>query len=190
MSQANRLLNTINVRLDLPRSALAEILLYPIRRVVLNPRIVEFSVLAAQGFQVVIDRADIDAAERWKERLGQLILGSDIVVFVLSPDSVQSPICEWEVDEAMRHRKRIIPVLCRSLEGKQPPVPLRDLNYIYFYPDKEVPGDVVKTVRFGLDHVEDLLAKDPHQLFGIDRTDAADHPGREVLLDAINRCRR
>jgi hypothetical protein len=98
------------------------------------------AVLAAQGFQVVIDRADIDAAERWKERLGQLILGSDIVVFVLSPDSAQSPICEWEVEQAMRHRKRIIPVLCRSLEGKRPPAPLRDLNYIHFYPDKEVPG--------------------------------------------------
>ena len=43
-------------------------------------------VLADRGFEVVIDRKDIDAAERWKERLGQLILQSDIIVFVLSPD--------------------------------------------------------------------------------------------------------
>ena len=66
-------------------------------------------VLADRGFEVVIDRKDIDAAERWKERLGQLILQSDIIVFVLSPDSARSDTCAWEVEEAVRRAKRIDP---------------------------------------------------------------------------------
>jgi hypothetical protein len=89
------------------------------------------AVLKAQGFRIAIDREGIYGAERWEERLGQLILESDVVVFVLSPDSARSDICAWEVEEALRRGKRIIPVLCRSLEGAQPHVRLRDLNYIY-----------------------------------------------------------
>ena len=38
--------------------------------------------------------------------------------------------------------------------------------------------------------VEHLLAESLDQLFGIDRADAADHPGAEVFLDAVDRGRR
>jgi hypothetical protein len=98
------------------------------------------AVLEAQGFAIAIDRKGIHGAENWEARLGQLILESDVVVFVLSPDSARSDICAWEVEEALRRGKRIIPVLCRSLEGAQPHVRLRDLNYIYLYADKDMPG--------------------------------------------------
>jgi len=98
------------------------------------------AVLEWQGFLPVIDRKGIHGAERWEERLGQLILEAGIVVFVLSPDSAASEVCAWEVEEAVRRGKRIIPVLCRPLEGKQPSRRLRDLNYIYFYPEKDMPG--------------------------------------------------
>ena len=39
------------------------------------------------------------------------------------------------------------------------------------------------------DRVEHLLAKSTHQLLGVDRADAADHPGPEILFDAIERSR-
>ena len=98
------------------------------------------AVLEWQGFLPIIDRKGIYGAERWEERLGQLILETDIVVFVLSPDSAASDICAWEVEEAARRGKRIVPVLCRPLEGAQPPQRLRDLNYIHFYTETDVPG--------------------------------------------------
>lgn len=91
-------------------------------------------------FRTIIDRKGIHGAEKWEERLGQLILESDIVVFVLSPASASSDVCAWEVEEATRRGKRIIPVLCHPLEGLQPHRQLRDLNYIHFYADKDVPG--------------------------------------------------
>ncbi len=103
------------------------------------------AVLEWQGFLPIIDLEGIHGAERWKQRLGQMILEADIVVFVLSPDSAASEICAWEVEEAMRRGKRIVPVVCRPLEGQQPHAGLRDLNYIHFYPDKDVPGSAFGT---------------------------------------------
>ena len=38
--------------------------------------------------------------------------------------------------------------------------------------------------------VEHLLAEGPDQLLGVDRADAADHAGAEILLDAVDRGRR
>jgi TPR repeat protein len=94
--------------------------------------------LKAYGFECFIDREGISGGEEWKQRLGNLIRDADTVVFVLSPTSARSEICAWEVGEAARLGKRILPVNCRSLEGAIPPPRLRDLNYIFFYADPKV----------------------------------------------------
>jgi TPR repeat protein len=97
--------------------------------------------LNACGFECVIDRHGISGGEDWKRRLGNMISEADTVVFVLSPTSARSPICDWEVEEATRLGKRILPVICRSLEGTSPPPRLRERNYIFFYDDlKAAPG--------------------------------------------------
>jgi hypothetical protein len=61
------------------------------------------------------------------------------VVFVLSPTSARSEICAWEVKEAARLGKRILPANWLPLEGASPPPQLRDLNYIFFYEEPKVP---------------------------------------------------
>jgi TPR repeat protein len=96
--------------------------------------------LEACGFECFIDRHGISGGEEWKRRLGNLISEADTVVFVLSPASAHSDICAWEVEEAARLGKRILPVNCRALEGADPPPRLRDLNYIFFYADPQLPG--------------------------------------------------
>src|SRR5712691_6066572 len=73
------------------------------------------------GFEVSIDRKAVQEGEDWKVRLGALIAGADTVVFVLSPKSATSPICQWEVEEAERLSKRILPVLAMPLDGAPPP---------------------------------------------------------------------
>tara|TARA_Y100000052_G_scaffold22006_1_gene22412 strand:- start:9386 stop:12655 length:3270 start_codon:yes stop_codon:yes gene_type:complete len=97
--------------------------------------------LEQQGFRPILDRHDIDAAEKWKDRLGKLILSADAVVFVLTENSAGSPICAWEIDEADRLAKRMIPVLPDPLpEGVARPEKLSDLNEIKFYHDPDLPG--------------------------------------------------
>lgn len=71
--------------------------------------------LEDKGYTVTIDKYSIRKGEDWKNRLRKLIAACDTVVFVLSPDSARSPICTWEVDEAFKEGKRIVPVLCRGL---------------------------------------------------------------------------
>jgi TIR domain/Caspase domain len=88
-------------------------------------------------FDVRLDRESIHEGEAWKARLGALIAEADTVVFVLSPHSAASPICRWEVEEAERLSKRILPVLAVPLEGVAPPPQLAALNYVRFDPDEE-----------------------------------------------------
>jgi TPR repeat protein len=78
--------------------------------------------------------------EEWKQRLGNLISEADTIIFVLSPDSAASEICAWEVEEAVRLNKRILPINCRPLEDTNPPSKLRDLHYILFPLDPKPPG--------------------------------------------------
>jgi len=97
--------------------------------------------LNAYSFECIIDRHGISGGEDWKRRLGNLIREADTVVFVLSPTSARSEICEWEVDEATRLGKRILPIIQRPLEGASPPPRLRERNYIFFHADpKAAPG--------------------------------------------------
>ena len=85
-------------------------------------------------FEVSMDRHSIVEGEDWKKRLGALIADADTIVFLLSPKSAASPICTWEVDEAVRLTKRIVPVLVAPL-GQQPaPTALAALNYTRFDP--------------------------------------------------------
>jgi TIR domain len=70
-----------------------------------------YSGLEVMGFQPSLDRHAIAEGEDWKARLGALIAEAETIVFVISPDSSKWSICAWEVDEAARLSKRIIPVL-------------------------------------------------------------------------------
>jgi hypothetical protein len=82
----------------------------------------------------------MSGGEDWKARLSSLIRDADTVVFVLSPSSAQSDICAWEVAEAVRLGKRIIPVVSSPLGGVKSPRELADRDYTYFYPEPKSPG--------------------------------------------------
>jgi TIR domain len=86
------------------------------------------------GFEVLMDSESIYEGEVWKERLRALISEAHTVVFVLSPNSAASTMCRWEVDEAYRLEKRIVPVVAQPLGDAQVPEILATLNYVRFDP--------------------------------------------------------
>ena len=61
------------------------------------------------------------------------------------------------MEEAVRLGKRILPVICRALEGASPPPRLQDLNYIFFNAEPTVPGSGFGT---GLKMLVDALNSD------------------------------
>jgi TIR domain-containing protein/WD40 domain-containing protein len=96
--------------------------------------------LDASGFSPVIDRHGIAGGVEWEKRLSELIAQCDAVVFALSPKSVSSSYCQWEVGETDRLRKRLIPIVCIALGDALVPQRLKDLNYIFFCPEPKSPG--------------------------------------------------
>jgi TPR repeat protein len=96
--------------------------------------------LRVTNFAPTLDRHGISGAENWQQRLSALIRDADTVVFALSPSSAASKVCAWEVEEAVRLGKRIIPVLPGPLGDAVPPQKLAELNYIHFYDEERAPG--------------------------------------------------
>lgn len=94
-------------------------------------------VLRAEGFDAYLDLHDIAPGEDWQGRLGALIASAEKVVFLISPDSVASEICDWEVGEAERQGKSVLPVVVRETRPNAIPGRLRRLNFIFYRDDQE-----------------------------------------------------
>ena len=91
------------------------------------------------GHKPSVDLQGISGGDEWQARLHEMILEADTVIFVLSPESAGSPVCAWEVEEAHRLGKRILPVIGQPLGDAKPPERLQRLNYIHFIADTAVP---------------------------------------------------
>ncbi len=77
--------------------------------------------LEGEGFEITIDRRDLPYGEEWQKELGDFIRGSDTVVWLVSPDSVASKWCNWELGEVGRLHKRLVPVKIRDVAPEELP---------------------------------------------------------------------
>jgi TIR domain len=66
--------------------------------------------LESRGLDVIIDKRNLPAVEDWKCELLGFIRQVDSAVFVLSPSSLASRVCQWEVDQVKALSKRLAPV--------------------------------------------------------------------------------
>lgn len=89
--------------------------------------------LEAAGFAPFLDRHDISAGEDWEKRLSGLIAESDTVVFVVSPQAVTSEQCVWEIDEALKLTKRLLPVVHKPVPPADLPPKLGARQYVDFH---------------------------------------------------------
>jgi formylglycine-generating enzyme required for sulfatase activity len=88
--------------------------------------------LELAGFAPFLDRHDIAAGEEWEARLGSLIRQADTVVYVISPEAVKSPRCEWEVDKALGEAKRVLPIIFKAVSEEDIPRELERRQFIRF----------------------------------------------------------
>ncbi len=93
--------------------------------------------LMAAGFLADFDQAahdpgnvsaGISAEDEWWKRLQEMIASADVMVFLVSPDSAQSAVCDEEIAYARALGKRIIAVLARPVDFGQAPPRLSALN--------------------------------------------------------------
>jgi WD40 repeat protein len=122
--------------------------------------------LRRESITVWTNTTDIQTGEVFEEAIKRGIEQADNVVYLLSPNSVTSDFCQRELDEALSHNKRIIPVLVRETPPEQLPSALRDLQYI----------DLTDKVK------EDDYLLNESQLLRILRQDEAYYNEHKVLL--------
>ena len=94
----------------------------------------EYLVVALKlaGFSAYLDRHDIAKAEDWESRLSDLIASSDTVVFIITPTSIKSERCGWEVKRTLSLGKRLVPVQWIAVPEAEVPAELKRLNYTIF----------------------------------------------------------
>lgn len=61
-----------------------------------------------------VDWEDIQPTEDWWAAIEMGIEGASTFVFIISPDSVASKVCGQEIEHAIRHNKRLVPILHRE----------------------------------------------------------------------------
>jgi hypothetical protein len=104
--------------------------------------------LASRGYAPDYDQSPFDPAniesgisaqDDWWQRLQQMLASADVIVFVVSPDSGASKVCDEEIAYARTLGKRIIPILRRPIDFATAPPRLAALNVkINFVDDAEV----------------------------------------------------
>ena len=80
---------------------------------------------------VWVDWEDIPPAVGWLDQILQGIEAADAFIFLVSPDSVASEVCNVELEHAHKNAKRIIPVVVRDVDPKTTRPIIRDLNWIF-----------------------------------------------------------
>ncbi|MBT9317410.1 toll/interleukin-1 receptor domain-containing protein [Leptothoe spongobia] len=83
-----------------------------------------------QGFTVWSNQTDIPTGEAFKRVVNRGIEEADAMVYLLSPDSLQSQYCQYELNYAVALKKRVIPILVRPLTVVPVSPALQSLQYI------------------------------------------------------------
>lgn len=87
--------------------------------------------LIEQERDVWIDVEDIPPAADWRETVLEAVAQANAFVFVLSPRSLDSARCAEELERAVALKKRVIPVLCESVDHKEVPSDLERPNWVF-----------------------------------------------------------
>jgi hypothetical protein len=73
--------------------------------------------LIAQKRDVWIDWEDIPATANWWNEIKEGIDGANNILFIISPDSAESKVCQDELAYAINSNKRLIPILYKTVPG-------------------------------------------------------------------------
>src|SRR5262249_30557310 len=96
--------------------------------------------LEARGAEVFRDVDDTLPGEEWWRRLQSLIAAADTIVFVLSPRSVASKVCQDEVACADGLKKRIFPAVIEDVDWTSVPAGLASRHSVFFKDEGQRPA--------------------------------------------------
>ena len=89
--------------------------------------------LDGQGFEVIIDRRDLPYGEEWQRELADFIRNSDSVLFLISPSSIVSEWCNWELAQVAELKKRLFPIAIAAVSLNALPL---ELARVHIFPQE------------------------------------------------------
>lgn len=93
--------------------------------------------LAENDLDTWIDWESIPKGEDWEQEIYRGIEGADAFLFLFSPDSVASEMCNKELSCAVRNGKRILPIVVRDTERRIIPDEISKRNWIFCREEKD-----------------------------------------------------
>ena len=96
------------------------------------------------GIDPWFDLEDIKPATKWKQEIFLAIEACHNFVFVISPDSINSVYCQAELERAVKHNKRLIPILYKNTSNI--PLVLQEINWIFFNDLNKGIGDLIVAI--------------------------------------------
>ncbi|MCP4142944.1 MAG: TIR domain-containing protein [Chloroflexi bacterium] len=91
--------------------------------------------LAKTGRELWIDWDDIPpGVESFTDEIQRGIEGANAFIAILSPSYLESEYCIGELKEALRLKKRIIPIVYKKFDPAPPPEGIGHINWVYFTP--------------------------------------------------------
>ena len=136
--------------------------------------------LETRGFICLIDRRDLEYGEKWQGMLRDFIAEADSVVFVVTPRSVTSEWCRWEMAEVAKRSKRLVPIMLEHVSSNKMPPELSEWHIMPFNSvenqEKQI-ADLVATLLADRGWVQEHT-----RLAGLALTwEASKHPPDSVL---------
>ncbi|HEX6228246.1 MAG TPA: TIR domain-containing protein [Solirubrobacterales bacterium] len=87
--------------------------------------------------EVWVDLDDIPPTADWLAEVKAGIEAAETFLFVISPDSISSEVCQTEVAHAAGLNKRIVPVVHSEVDERLVPEPLAQRNWLFFRNEDE-----------------------------------------------------
>ena len=110
----------------------------------------------AHGRTVWVDWKDIQPTGEWLQEVYTGVKAADAFIFVISPDSVVSPECRKEINCAVEHNKRLIPVIYHDVELKSMPPEMAERQWISCRTEDDFDAsfrDLIEALDRDLDYV-------------------------------------
>jgi TIR domain len=114
--------------------------------------------LAGVNRDTWVDWEGIPPTAEWLKEVYSGIESANTFVFVISPDSIISQVCSEEIAHAVKHNKRLVPIVCRDVDAKAVPQSLSLLNWIFFRDSDNFDSafqTLIKAMDTDLDYVHD-----------------------------------
>jgi TIR domain len=93
--------------------------------------------LETRGISARIDTRDLPTLELWQRELIGFIRQADAVIFIISPHSVHSSVCSWEVEQVAALNKRLAPIVLERVPDDRIPEAIAKINYLFFDPPND-----------------------------------------------------